>query len=90
MEFDYVPFEQLNALATAIRTRTGPDNFTAPPASDEAFWEKTAAELGLSEEEAVELAENVHSDFSSREFHLVSEQPWSVWLGDLCSTECAS
>ena len=87
MEFDYVPFEQLDALASAIRGQMGPDNFTAPPTANVDFWEETAASVGLSKDEAVELAESVHTDFMSREFHLVSEQPWSVWLGDLCSTE---
>lgn len=37
--------------------------------------------------EQAELAESVHSDFASREFHLVNRAPMSVWLGDLCSTE---
>jgi len=87
MEFDYLPFEQLDRLAGALRDAVEPDTFSAPPASDREWWERTAINCDLAPEEATELADSVHSDFQSRDFSLISKQPWTIWIGDLCSTE---
>jgi len=87
MEFDYVPFEQLKQLAACLRRHASQDSFEAPPEDDHDWWEDAAVEAGLSAGMGAELAESVHSDFASREFHLVNRAPMSVWLGDLCSTE---
>jgi len=84
MEFDYIGLETLETLASALHK---PDKFSAPPLSDDKFWAKTAEACGLLSEEGQELGESVHADFDSREFHLIAEQPYSTWLGDLCSTE---
>jgi len=87
MEFDYVPFKTLETLASALRTSAGADRFSAPPASDDKFWDETAEACGLDREEGEELGDSVRNDFESRDFHLIAEQPFSTWLGDLCSTE---
>jgi len=88
MEFDYVPLDTLEALATNLRRSVPVDTFAAPPIEgNDRFWQRAAEASGLDMDAAVELAEDVDADFSSREFHLVSEHPHSLWVGDLCSIE---